>query len=344
MGTNILTAFPFPFAEPAAQDLHTALAEIYPLSRSASLAAQKIGIELYNLDVDQPAYLLWADILRDAAGRSATRKLVENALAANPNSPRKGFFEDLLKGAATICLNHDSVKPKKVPETLLYYDDLTLPVEEVPRLILALEHMKTLSPSVCRVEVHSASGARGYGTAFRIAPDWFLTNHHVLFIGGQNPVSVLATFGYEGNSAGTAVEFDPATAVGSAGDDWAVVKPKTAIDAGVPVIALSTASAVPVVGGSAFVIQHPAGSRKRLAYARNRIAKFDDEVVHYTSDTQPGSSGSPVFDLDGKLIALHRAGGDPQEVAGGQPIRANEGVRISRVWQGLIQTVPALGQ
>jgi len=58
-------------------------------------------------------------------------------------------------------------------------------------------------------------------------------------------------------------------------------------------------------------------------------------VVHYLTDTQEGSSGAPVFDAQGKLIALHHAGGRPQEVAGRAPLKKNEGIRISRIVAGL---------
>ena len=107
-------------------------------------------------------------------------------------------------------------------------------------------------------------------------------------------------------------------------------------------IALAS-SVAPELDGGAFVIQHPAGGRKRVAYARNQITYVDDEVVHYLSDTQTGSSGAPVFDGLGRLIALHRAGGEPQEIAGQAPVRENEGVRIDRVRQGIAALGIALG-
>jgi V8-like Glu-specific endopeptidase len=72
-----------------------------------------------------------------------------------------------------------------------------------------------------------------------------------------------------------------------------------------------------------------------VGFVRNQVSFFDDRVVHYLTDTQEGSSGSPVFDRQGRLIALHHAGGRPQEVVGRSPMRKNEGIRISRIISGL---------
>jgi V8-like Glu-specific endopeptidase len=85
------------------------------------------------------------------------------------------------------------------------------------------------------------------------------------------------------------------------------------------------------------IIQHPGGERKRVAYVRNQITEFDHRIVHYLSDTQTGSSGSPVFNENGRLIALHHAGGRPQEVAGKAPLRKNERIRIPLILNGLAQ-------
>jgi V8-like Glu-specific endopeptidase len=68
---------------------------------------------------------------------------------------------------------------------------------------------------------------------------------------------------------------------------------------------------------------------------RNTISDVSDAVVRYLTDTEPGSSGAPVFDTAGRLIALHHAGGRPVEVAGKPPVSKNEGIRISRVLERL---------
>lgn len=51
---------------------------------------------------------------------------------------------------------------------------------------------------------------------------------------------------------------------------------------------------------------------------------------------KPGaSSGSPVLGGGGQLIALHDAGGRPQDVTGKDPVLKNEGIRIPRITAGL---------
>jgi hypothetical protein len=113
-----------------------------------------------------------------------------------------------------------------------------------------------------------------------------------------------------------------------------VIRPKTALEDKWSIIKLSEA-VEPKVGGGAFIIQHPEGLRKRIGYVRNQVSAFTDRVVHYLTDTQDGSSGSPVFNDAGQLIALHHAGGIPQDLTGKAPVTKNEGIRIPRIVTGL---------
>jgi hypothetical protein len=331
---SLLDEQPFPFDQPAGRQLHIALCELYPNSKAAVFMASKVGIEEYELSTGDPAYFIWRDILKEAANREITHTLVELVLEDRPRTPRREFFQSLLADSPTPPLNHDDTEFRKKPEALLYHDDLTLLIDELPELIDALGKMRTLAPSVCKLEV-TCPGWRGVGTGFRVSPDLLLTNEHVLYLEGNSPTQVLATFGYEGTSAGIPVNCEVAEIKKDKNDDWAVIRmeapPAIAVYPPVPF----AGSAEPVKGTGAFLIQHPAGDRKRIAYARNRIADFDAQLVHYASDTQTGSSGAPVFDVQGRLIALHRAGGEPQEAAGQIPMRMNEGVRIDRVRQGL---------
>jgi len=80
------------------------------------------------------------------------------------------------------------------------------------------------------------------------------------------------------------------------------------------------------------IVQHPSGRRKEVALQDNEIDRLFTNVVRYKSDTEPGSSGSPVFDNLWQLVALHHAGGD---FSGGQWLN-NEGIRIDAIVDDLI--------
>lgn len=82
------------------------------------------------------------------------------------------------------------------------------------------------------------------------------------------------------------------------------------------------------------IIQHPNGRRKEIALHDNQIAQLRMNAVRYTSDTEPGSSGSPVFNNLWELVALHHAGG--AQDASGTWIN-NQGIRLDRIVADLQQ-------
>jgi hypothetical protein len=76
------------------------------------------------------------------------------------------------------------------------------------------------------------------------------------------------------------------------------------------------------------IIQHPSGRRKEIALQNNQITTLFENTVRYTTDTENGSSGSPVFDNLWQLVALHHSGGD--QAADGRWLN-NEGIRLDRI-------------
>ena len=91
------------------------------------------------------------------------------------------------------------------------------------------------------------------------------------------------------------------------------------------------------------IIQHPAGRPKEVALQDNRIVKVFAEVIRYETDTEPGSSGSPVFDNGWELIALHHSGGDraPSDPSGNTWLN-NEGIRIDAIVKDLLSQLAQL--
>lgn len=77
------------------------------------------------------------------------------------------------------------------------------------------------------------------------------------------------------------------------------------------------------------IAQHPDGKPLKLAVDTEAVIGVNagQTRVRYATNTEPGSSGSPVFDLDWNLVALHHLG-DP---AYDHPAAYNQGVPIDKI-------------
>jgi endonuclease G len=88
-----------------------------------------------------------------------------------------------------------------------------------------------------------------------------------------------------------------------------------------------------VLGEFVNLVQHPEGDYKQVVLRENRLVTRLSTVLHYMADTLPGSSGSPVFNDQWEVIALHHWGEPFQEVElpDGRRVQkdVNEGIRIS---------------
>ncbi|MFH0957429.1 MAG: serine protease [Pseudomonadota bacterium] len=77
------------------------------------------------------------------------------------------------------------------------------------------------------------------------------------------------------------------------------------------------------------IVQHPQGRRKEVALQRNSITNIYANRIRYTTDTEPGSSGSPVLNNQWDLVAIHHAAGEL-----GSTLNTwlnNEGMRIDMI-------------
>jgi S1-C subfamily serine protease len=343
---GILDSFPFTFADVRAQELLKVLAALYPSQSAALLLVEPLGIDRGNLTPGLPPNNMWFELLPLLAGQGTLREAVEKAAAQFPKNPRAEFLRDLLtdKPAPVNAEPPEKQAPfddtVTEPEALLFFDDLTMPTGKVPSLIETLRKLLAVAPAVCLLRVENQYGSF-YGTGFRISEQLVLTNHHVLFPRGKKATGVLADFGFDVTATGsanqvTSLEGKIDSINGDKADDWAIVA-VAGMKAAWPILPLADLPQ-PKVGDPAYILQHPGGQHKRLGYVRNTVSAVSDRVIHYLTDTQPGSSGAPVFDAEARLIGLHHAGGQPVEVAGKPPVAKNEGIRMSRVVEGLRAT------
>ncbi|MBD1382356.1 DNA/RNA non-specific endonuclease [Metabacillus arenae] len=207
--------------------------------------------------------------------------------------------------------------------------------------------------SVCRIEVRDRIGrVLGYGTGFLVSPSLLLTNNHIL----KNEVTAehcLAQFNYEHDlnlrerqmksfrlspkrffMTNTKLDFT-LVALEELSED------KTNLsDFGF--LPLFPPSGKGLVGEFVSVIQHPSGAPKALAIRDSKIIDVFDDYIHYSADTLEGSSGSPVFNDEWTVVALHHAGvPDPKDETN---YIANEGTRVSSIVQFVQSEQPKLSK
>src|SRR5690606_9332310 len=72
-----------------------------------------------------------------------------------------------------------------------------------------------------------------------------------------------------------------------------------------------------VKGEAVTVIQHPNGEAKQIALRENLVIDLLEQFAHYRTDTSPGSSGSPVFNDQWEVVALHHSGVPEKHPDGG---------------------------
>jgi len=198
-----------------------------------------------------------------------------------------------------------------------------------------LERGLQLARSVCLVEVQGV----GSGTGFLVAPGVVMTNNHVI-PGLDHAQRVRLRFNYELDVDG---RLKPSEYF--AGDATALFFTNEALDysivavAGAPedrygVIPIQSMPA-PTLGSRVNIIQHPGGQPKQVAFVDNEVEYVDQSVAQYLTDTLPGSSGSPVFDDNWNLVALHHSGGWMPSPDNNSTHFRNEGILISAILKDL---------
>jgi hypothetical protein len=84
------------------------------------------------------------------------------------------------------------------------------------------------------------------------------------------------------------------------------------------------------------IIGHPGGAGLSFSLQDNLLLDYDDQKMHYRTPTENGSSGSPVFNKQWKLIGLHHKGDNQMPMLHGKGVyEANEGIRISAIIEAL---------
>ena len=192
--------------------------------------------------------------------------------------------------------------------------------------------------AVGRILVNDDSGRLiGHGTGSMISPHLMLTNHHV-FDTAQAAASSHVEFNYQDGIDGklldvTTFGFDPDRFfLADEGLDFAIVAVRATAEelAQFGFNRLIESEGKALLGEYVTIVQHPRGEKKQVVLRENRIVDGGQQFVHYTADTEPGSSGSPVFNDQWEVLALHHASvRAPEHPEFGHVL--NEGVRVTAI-------------
>ena len=291
--------------------------EIHGTSAGFRLIAAKFRQVLNKVVVPKPAEALEAAFETEiSAGESvppfeAPLLHIESYSGEHLDSNRLGFG-DLGRFALGFRRAATKVSRGSSPEAAIDEDD------SVPYRFLRAGSER--GRAVCKIEASGLNfrGRSGhwFGTGFLVAPNILLTNHHVI---NSREVAARsqAVFDYHEIAPGklaatTTYKFNP--------DRLFVASPFEELDYcfvwidGRPddrfgIIEFWRGSFIGAAGTSANIIHHPDGKPKRISLEKNEIINLglEEILVHYASDTEPGSSGSPVMNDDWRLFALHHA-------------------------------------
>ena len=100
----------------------------------------------------------------------------------------------------------------------------------------------------------------------------------------------------------------------------------------VPDYAISERPPNPGQENRIYAIGHPLGGDLSLSIHDNLLLDFLEPRIHYRTPTEPGSSGSPLFDDQWNLIGLHHAGSSSlRKLRGDGCYQANEGIWIHSI-------------
>lgn len=217
---------------------------------------------------------------------------------------------------------------------------------------------------VGRIQVRDLSGrVREFGTGFVVSPALLLTNNHVL-PSVESARRSLVDLDYEDDE-----NFNPRTPVAFGLDpdrffvtneklDYTLIAVQPASTDGKALLSsygylpLNSMKGKVLINEYVAVIQHPGGASKKVALRNNVVVDLFDDFLHYTTDTDRGASGSPVFNDQWQVVALHHAGVKKRDTDGrvlavdgsvwtpamGEDriaYIANEGVRVSSIMADL---------
>lgn len=188
-----------------------------------------------------------------------------------------------------------------------------------------------------------------HGTGWLLAPDILMTNHHVINARkAGEPNASLTDLELQAKNTSVQFDFDADTMVGTlvaasgleAFDvdlDYAILRLEKPAGRSPLSVSRDKIDASNDFYIAVNIIQHPNGGPKKVALRNNLVYDSKFPKVRYFTDTEHGSSGSPVFNDSWQVVALHRASSFVENVKfqGRLTGWVNEGTQLAAILEHL---------
>jgi hypothetical protein len=318
-------------AGPAAERLSAALLDAFTPDRFDQMLNYKLGRSRARISMAGNFESIVFDVIVAAGSEGWLDALVLGARQSRPNDVAIAAVAAELGLGPTVSPVLESIIHERAP--------MIDPVQWRRRLA-------SIEGCICRIENEAHPSSPSLGTGFLIGADLCLTSFHIaehLLDQSVRPEAMILRFDYTRDSAGR--EVYPGTIYRLASDwmvasfrynaqekssvDATTLPARDELDAAVLRIAGSPGTQPigraepggqargwlthlstfpPVPGDDLLILQHPQGSPLQLAFGKVLDLNANQTRVHHDVNTDHGSSGSPCFNLELDLIALHQAG------------------------------------
>lgn len=257
-----------------------------------------------------------------------------NAIKEVTGIEQKEYFNKLLSkyNMMTPIATSSKISQWRSQKTSVSNLERTIGENTLRHIDFLAEGLK-VARSVSYIEVDTG-GHKSSATGFAVGRNLVLTAHHVL-PQAQQVKSALFRFNYEESFLGKAkpvfeykskqggifytnkyLDFTLVELEGSPGKEWGY---------------LPLAAKEVLVDTRVNIIQHPLGQPKQISMQNNFVQYVGGNVIQYVTSTLPGSSGSPVFNDNWEVVALHHAGGKIPEPTTGKSYYRKEGIYIGSI-------------
>ncbi len=321
-------------------NVRNVLAGLYSTREDSYRVVDSAGLPRMHVAFSDKAINNWHSILTEAAQRGKVLAVIEAALQEYPDNswlrharqqgdlPIRGpvFGEDRV---------WEEPSDLSLLEKIIGAQSTLLPINF---LEVGLVRARSVARIVC---------PDCLGTGFLIDNNLLITNHHVL----ENETSArqaVVQFNYQKTLSGQDAKYEEfaltpekgfATSPLQDGDDWTAVRVRGNPNNKWGALTLTRVRVQK--RDRVNIIQHPSGGPKQISLYHNLVSFANDQRIQYLTDTLPGSSGSPVFDNDWRVVALHHSGGWLNEPGSKKTHYRNEGIHINNIIDGITKATKA---